>query len=664
MSLSLGSLNVTSVWSLWGEGANYARRLGSNDDSDDSVKESGQLLNTFYINMIIFWSLVGVFEMVRNWKSIYLNRLTKKFVQSKRVPPPPSRWPFAWVYTILLIPNEEVLRMVGLDGYMLLRFLLVCIRVASFFTFFGLIVLVPVYMHGGEGLAGWNKYTVANIKDSAEAYSLWTPVAFAYLFSIFYCQIFYYEYKNFIHKRVVYLVEGDLDTQMQTNYTVCVENIPASLRSAPMLTDFFERIFAGDVYSVEIALDLKELEDLTAHRREVRNKLEKAVAVYKATDQRPVVCVHRNFYAELEEEFKQAVQQGEQKRSEESGGDSSSSSPGSKPAGLLDLKQYMPAAVRGSTYSNLMNALGYEVYDSIQHHTLLLYILNKYVHNLQLYYDMQRQQMDRMEAGKLQEIQQLLYQRGLETGAKQVRSLASSLGNNISSLGSNISNIGSSLPLFVSAKRNGSSGDLGRLEGGKMVSYDTFGSAQRRSADGNGIDKGSRSGSGETVQNPLGHVAELGKTFSADGGEAKERGSSERVSALENKTVDAQGEETEQGYSDSSGKPSSGIDNLHSKTARLLSKLTTKTTRTYETGRELAKLGVENLTKESMRTAEYATKGVLRGVLEATRALELLTIGAYYRISSTAFVTFRSRVSALAACNILLSHEYYRMSVE
>eukprot|EP01031_Cornospumella_fuschlensis_P035603 gene35603-43179_t len=167
----LGNPRHSSEWSS-------IRKLSSNDDNDDSLKESGQLLNTFYINMIIFWALVAVFEMVRNWKSIYLNRLTKKFVQSKRVPPPPSRWPFAWVYTILLIPNEEVLRMVGLDGYMLLRFLLVCIRVASFFTFFGLIVLVPVYVHGGEGLSGWNKYTVANIKDSASAYSLWAPVAF------------------------------------------------------------------------------------------------------------------------------------------------------------------------------------------------------------------------------------------------------------------------------------------------------------------------------------------------------------------------------------------------------------------------------------------------------------------------------------------------------
>lgn len=74
----------------------------------------------------------------------------------------------------------------------------------------------------------------------------------------------YYEYKNFISKRVQFLVEGDLDTQLQTNYTgyqptisifkknnppalltVLVENLPTNLRSTPMLTDFFERLYPG-----------------------------------------------------------------------------------------------------------------------------------------------------------------------------------------------------------------------------------------------------------------------------------------------------------------------------------------------------------------------------------------------------------------------------------
>ena len=42
-------------------------------------------------------------------------------------------------------------------------------------------------------------------------------------------------------------------------------------------------ITVGEVYSVEVALDLNELEALTNQRRDVRDMLEKAIAVWKAT---------------------------------------------------------------------------------------------------------------------------------------------------------------------------------------------------------------------------------------------------------------------------------------------------------------------------------------------------------------------------------------------
>lgn len=53
------------------------------------------------------------------------------------------------------------------------------------------------------------------------------------------------EYKNFIEKRLQYLMLGDPDTPSQTNYTVMVERLPAKLRSVPMTRDFFEKLFPG-----------------------------------------------------------------------------------------------------------------------------------------------------------------------------------------------------------------------------------------------------------------------------------------------------------------------------------------------------------------------------------------------------------------------------------
>lgn len=75
------------------------------------------------------------------------------------------------------------------------------------------------------------------------------------------------------------------------------------------------------------------------------------------------------------------------------------------------------------------------------------------------------------------------------------------------------------------------------------------------------------------------------------------------------------------------------------------------------------KSGLEGLGKEGVKTAEFAAKGALRGVLEATRALELLTFGAQYRVSTTAFVTFKTRKAAASCHQMLLSHEYYTMEV-
>jgi hypothetical protein len=47
----------------------------------------------------------------------------------------------------------------------------------------------------------------------------------------------------------------------------------------------------GSVYSVEVALDLTELEMLTEQRRNVRDALEKSIALWKATGRRCVIII-------------------------------------------------------------------------------------------------------------------------------------------------------------------------------------------------------------------------------------------------------------------------------------------------------------------------------------------------------------------------------------
>lgn len=49
-----------------------------------------------------------------------------------------------------------------------------------------------------------------------------------------------------------------------------------------------------------------------------------------------------------------------------------------------------------------------------------------------------------------------------------------------------------------------------------------------------------------------------------------------------------------------------------------------------------------------------ASSGMLRGVLEVERAFEMLAFGALYKYSSTAFVTFNSRVTEAIAQQVIM----------
>lgn len=51
---------------------------------------------------------------------------------SGRVPPNPPKHVFGWLLAILRVPELEVLNMVGLDGYMLLRYHSVCLKFSLF----------------------------------------------------------------------------------------------------------------------------------------------------------------------------------------------------------------------------------------------------------------------------------------------------------------------------------------------------------------------------------------------------------------------------------------------------------------------------------------------------------------------------------------------------
>ena len=180
--------------------------------------------------------------------------------------------------------------MVGLDGFMLLRFISVCFKTACFLTILGCTILLPVYATAGGSAEAWDTYTVSNVPDK-EAGQYWVVVIYAYIVAAFFCHLMYHEYENFFKRRLDFLVTGDDETPRQTAYTIMVENVPPEIQSSTALANFIEDIYPGKVYSCVIAKDLHILQKVIRSRLATVFKLEKADAFFKTTGRRPTKAI-------------------------------------------------------------------------------------------------------------------------------------------------------------------------------------------------------------------------------------------------------------------------------------------------------------------------------------------------------------------------------------
>lgn len=139
--------------------------FADDDYNQQAEKEATEsMLRTLWTSILVAVVLVLLFEANRRLKPIFLKRYREKFRISHRVPPPPTAL-FSWIITVWRVSDAEFLRMVGLDGWMYVRYIVVCFKVSCFLLFVGFLVLLPVYAAAGGDSAAWTKYTVANIPD-------------------------------------------------------------------------------------------------------------------------------------------------------------------------------------------------------------------------------------------------------------------------------------------------------------------------------------------------------------------------------------------------------------------------------------------------------------------------------------------------------------------
>lgn len=207
--------------------------------------------------------------------------------------PRPDRSKYWWK-AALDVDDEELLRCVGLDGYMFLRFLRLGFYLCSVGTLMAL-VLIPIYTTSKSVQSAsfqFTQLTLAQVKSETN-WRLWVAVAAWYIFVGVTLDALYKEWVLYRVNYSIFLAKGDEDMPPEYRYAVRVEAVPPQHRTNASLYDYFDRLFPQKVLQASVFWYTPKLDALIEERRQTFDKIERIVATLHAKpgEPRPIVRV-------------------------------------------------------------------------------------------------------------------------------------------------------------------------------------------------------------------------------------------------------------------------------------------------------------------------------------------------------------------------------------
>lgn len=233
-------------------------------------EDTATVVATISANALLGGLFLILYEYSRGQRDLYAPRMrTGKY----KTPGRPPAGVLGWVWHTLSVGDEDTLSMIGMDAFVVLRFLRLCAKMCGA-AVPGALIMMPLYGNAPqqEGVYGINLYTMANIPPNGNL--MWCCTVFSWAYSMYFIYLMREEYINFLHLRQKFLLEGDPSISMQRLLTVKVENIPAQYRSSVKLWTLFDKLFPNSVHSVVCNQSVVTLEACVANRDSIVKRLE------------------------------------------------------------------------------------------------------------------------------------------------------------------------------------------------------------------------------------------------------------------------------------------------------------------------------------------------------------------------------------------------------
>ena len=237
-------------------------------------------------NIVIFLVIMIVYEICRRlYPSVYAGRKHHVSEERMAITFKSSDLPFSWILPVMRVSWSQVRKHGGLDAYLFLRYIRMCLVITCVSGFWCMVVLAPVYYNAGVDAEGWYHISLANVPNQSSLF--WVTVVFMWLLSIYVFYVMDAEIQHYIQVKLEFLSRGDYDLHPYQRYSIMIENIPHELRSDTALYDYFNKLFPGKVHSAYVVLSIPELEAMSRRRQRVVRRLEKSIAIHEGTGKRP-----------------------------------------------------------------------------------------------------------------------------------------------------------------------------------------------------------------------------------------------------------------------------------------------------------------------------------------------------------------------------------------
>lgn len=226
----------------------------------------------------------------------------------------------------LTTSDVELLRCIGLDTYVMIRFLRFCFDVTFYPFLMSLLVLIPTYyVDQYDGIdedddlfveiqtGGYFRFTMNRLPPSSD--KIWVSFGYSVIFILFILRRLWAEWETFVALRFDFMANGDakndrevdrlgggssfksrsvvsieenvVDKNVQQFRNSClVEYIPESHRRDEELYQFFDSVFPGQVVRAEVLLNAKRLVELVKKRQAAIEKYEVIYAKHQHAKQK------------------------------------------------------------------------------------------------------------------------------------------------------------------------------------------------------------------------------------------------------------------------------------------------------------------------------------------------------------------------------------------